>query len=712
MDDLVAGLIHFLTDTRPLKKNPGPRSRSKYEKYTLKQEAAMIHRQERSGQLIIDCDDLGEFDDSGELDISLLDLLDERPALFRDAMIEALDQLLNNKKKKNRNRVYPVFLNVPAVDTKLDTLRSHNVSEIIEVTAQVVAIERNTPHALEKAFRCLKNHHVFTIPAGLWAQGAKPNKCLGSANCEGGGFQYVEDESVMFDVQWVKLKEQIEPLKKEEDDEIKVDKDEIAWDEQEEEDSGTPPMDVVLTYGLVGVPLNSIIKLYAIPRVKLPEGRETQVRFYLEAIGYEIIEDKGLVITDAEIKSFKAAAAKGEEEILRIIRSMAPWIHGRGMVKRFMALQQVAISPPKIPGRSWTRYRLHGALFGDPGTAKSQLLRFQAELAHIGVYASGEGASGVGLSAAVIKDEDTGRRYLESGALPRANGGIACVDEISAIKREDFNRVKNGLESEEIPIDKWGLTKKLACHTSLFGAANPKQDRFREDLTPHSQIDLQSSMEDRFDVIFAIKDKPGTDADAVFGQAIIDKFCMDLPESQRELELYEMDWLRKFYYWTGHNIHPTFPLEIRKLLVEHYVRERRVSHQDIVFNNRDIEAIMRLALAEATLRHAKEVERVDLDRALDLYCAARASLHHIVYDPEMIDTFTPGSIDSIEKDILDEIERLAALSTDGCATEFEIAEELSNHRGVESKVIYSHIITLVKKRVLIDEGGGRLRRVR
>ena len=78
----------------------------------------------------------------------------------------------------------------------------------------------------------------------------------------------------------------------------------------------------------------------------------------------------------------------------------------------------------------------------------------------------------------------------------------------------------------------------------------------------------------------------------------------------------------------------------------------------------------------------------------------------------MIDTFTPGSIDSIEKDILDEIERLAALSTDGCATEFEIAEELSNHRGVESKVIYSHIITLVKKRVLIDEGGGRLRRVR
>jgi len=131
MDDLVAGLIHFLTDIRPLKKDPGPRSRSKYEKYTLKQEAAMIHRQERSGQLIIDCDDLREFDDSGELDISLLDLLEERPALFRNAMIEALDQLLNKKKKKNRNRVYPVFLNVQAVDTKLDTLRSHNVSEII-----------------------------------------------------------------------------------------------------------------------------------------------------------------------------------------------------------------------------------------------------------------------------------------------------------------------------------------------------------------------------------------------------------------------------------------------------------------------------------------------------------------------------------------------------------------------------------------------------
>jgi len=215
IQDLIAALVLFLTETHPLKKNPGPRSRSKYEKYTIKQEAASIRRQHRSGGIVIDCDDLREFDDRELIEIKLLDLLEERPALFREAMTDALDNLFGGKKKKkSRNRVYPTFDNVPAAEKKLDTLRGHNVSEIVEVTAQVVAVERNTPHALNKTFRCNHAGHVFTIPAGIWDQKATPKACKVD-NCKKNlGYQYLEDESEMFDVQWIKLKEQFEPAKK------------------------------------------------------------------------------------------------------------------------------------------------------------------------------------------------------------------------------------------------------------------------------------------------------------------------------------------------------------------------------------------------------------------------------------------------------------------------------------------------------------------
>jgi len=684
-EDFVERCRRFIVQSHP-RKITGENIEER-EDFTYLDQARHISLTTPNGLLDIDADDLGNLDDSLE------DALFQRPAALRDAMVEALDKELKPTFKEGGHPVYPNFVFVTGAESEVDELRSCNVSRLVTVKAQVMAIERVIPYYKNKVFRCIEAGHVFTVPVGLWDQGIRPRICGINKKCKG-GFQHLEDDAEMFDVQWLKLKELIEP-----------ERDNDEEEQTEEADWSSEPMNVVLTHALCGVRFNSMVVIHAIPRIRPPlrNANKPTNLFYLEAIGIEIIEDKGLEISASEVEQFKKLTAQGEEGIQKIIHSIAPYIEGRGMIKRFMALQQVLISLPRRLGQPWTRHRLHGLVVGDPGTGKSALLRWQAECAHIGVYTSGEGASGVGLAAAVIRDEETGRRYLESGALTRANGGLASVDEISAIKDNDFQKVKNGMEHEEITIDKWGLGKTIACHTSLFAATNPEGERFKPEQAPNNFISLPASMESRFDVIFALVDKPGTESDLLFGAAMVDKFCGEIkggPDSFLDIE-----FLRKFFYWTAQNIHPEFPRKIRQLIIDHFVKERRISMQDRVYDNRDLEALMRLAMGEATLRHAQEVEEQDVERAKDMYYASTATRYSLVYDPQIIDTYTPWEMDGVHKEILEVITRLGSRSSDGGVPEMELAEELSLNKGIDHNTVYKNLPKLAKTGKIRHDNG-------
>lgn len=155
-------------------------------------------------------------------------------------------------------------------------------------------------------------------------------------------------------------------------------------------------------------------------------------------------------------------------------------------------------------------------------TAKSQLLRYVAEVAPRGIYTSGKGATAAGLTAAAVKDDFAGGRWvLEAGMLVLADGGMAAIDELDKMSPEDRSAMHEVLEQQSCSISKAGITATLNARCPVLAAANPKWGRFTNDRTISEQIDLPPTLLSRFDVIFSIKDQPNQERDRRLADGIL-----------------------------------------------------------------------------------------------------------------------------------------------------------------------------------------------
>ncbi len=347
----------------------------------------------------------------------------------------------------------------------------------------------------------------------------------------------------------------------------------------------------------------------------------------IEITQYEYQEIKP---SDEDLEKINEMSNK-ENLFKLILDAIAPSIHGLREEKMGLALQLFSGVRKEMPDGQRIRGDIHILLVGDPGTAKSMLLRYISDLTPRGMYASGRGSTGAGLTAAAMKEEVMGesRWTLEAGTLVLADKGIAAIDEIDKMRPEDRSSMHEAMEQQTISIAKAGINARLNSRCSVLGAANPKHGRFEQYENISEQIDLPPPLISRFDLIFIIKDVPNKDVDRNVADHILNihqegekigaikGYTPGGVLNPEETGGFSMDLLRK-YIAHAKRITPVMTEDSMNKLRDFYLNIRGSGGEEdsIPITARQLESLVRLSESSARAHLRDRVITSDAERAI------------------------------------------------------------------------------------------------
>lgn len=520
---------------------------------------------------------------------------------------------------------------------KTRDLRADHIGKLISIEGLVRTATEVRPKIVSAAFECQRCGFTFFKEQTGTKFEDQNLRCQNQACDRGGPFKLILSKSKFVDAQKIRVQESPEELR-----------------------GGEQPqtLDVELADDLAGaifpgdrVIINGILKSYQ--RSTPQAGKSTFFDLFHKGISIEMKEQEfEEVEISPEDEKVIMEMAKDPEIYEKVRMSIAPSIYGYEDVKEALALQLVSGFAKKLPDGARIRGDIHILLVGDPGIAKSQLLRYMTKISPRGIYTSGKSSTSAGLTATAIKDElGDGRWTIEAGALVLADKGIAAVDEMDKMDNEDKSALHEAMEQQTISVAKAGVMASLKSRCSLLAAANPKMGRFDKYEPIAPQINLTPALMSRFDLIFVLTDDPDSNRDSQIAQHILkSNYAGELATqsewnpsiNQEDIDaamvviqpVIEPEQLRKYVAYARKRIFPILSEETREYFANYYVGLRTQGHDSdkpVPVTARQLEALIRLGEASARLRLSSTVTIEDARRVIKIL---EACLRKVGADPD------------------------------------------------------------------------------
>ncbi|XP_056644504.1 DNA replication licensing factor Mcm2 [Diorhabda sublineata] len=331
-------------------------------------------------------------------------------------------------------------------------------------------------------------------------------------------------------------------------------------------------------------------------------------------------------LTDDDINSI-IKMSKDHRIAERIVSSIAPSIYGHDYIKRALALALFG-GEPKNPGQKHkVRGDINVLICGDPGTAKSQFLKFVEKIAPRAVFTTGQGASAVGLTAYVRRNASTKEWTLEAGALVLADQGVCLIDEFDKMNDQDRTSIHEAMEQQSISVSKAGIVTSLQARCSVIAAANPIGGRYDASMTFAQNVNLSDPILSRFDILCVVRDEVDPIQDQHLAKFVVGSHIRHHPSKKDQDKVYEepenemqipQEMLKKYIVYARENIHPKLQNIDQDKIANIYcqLRQESLATGSLPITVRHIESIIRMSEAHAKMHLRDYVHEDDVNMAV------------------------------------------------------------------------------------------------
>ncbi|CAI9718955.1 DNA replication licensing factor mcm5-like [Octopus vulgaris] len=576
--------------------------------------------------LQVDLEDLSNFDEA------LAEKLQKSPIehfpLFEDAAKEVADEITQPRPEGEEIvQDIQVTLASNANATAMRNLKSDQMARLVKMSGIVIAASTIKAKATKLAIQCRGCRNVInniSVKPGLEGY-SLPRKCntqqAGAPKCPIDPYFIMPDKCKCVDFQILKLQENPEDVP-----------------------NGELPRhmqlycDRYLCDKIVPGNRVSVLGIFSIKKMGHSTKRSGRDKVnvgirapYFRVLGISVDTQGNSKTSSLQI------TPEDEEEMVNlantpnlfdiIAKSIAPSIWGSLDVKKAIACLLFGGSRKRLPDGLTRRGDVNLLMLGDPGTAKSQLLKFVEQVSPIGVYTSGKGSSAAGLTASVIRDPQSRGFIMEGGAMVLADGGVVCIDEFDKMREDDRVAIHEAMEQQTISIAKAGITTTLNSRCSVLAAANSVFGRW-DDTKGAENIDFMPTILSRFDMIFIIKDEHDENRDVILAKHVMNVHLNSLQQTEKHEGELSIETLKKYIAYCRLKCGPRISASAAEKLRGRYVLLRNGASEyeretgkkiSIPITVRQLEAIVRISESLAKMRLEPFATDTDVDEALRLF---------------------------------------------------------------------------------------------